>query len=66
MTCFINLHAFENFETLRQIIIIIIIIIIIYYYYLYCAVARRHKQFVKQGHIYNTIEEFGLAIRQSK
>ena len=34
-----------------------------YYYYLYCAVARRHEQFVKQGRIYNTIEEFCLVIR---
>ena len=36
-----------------------------YYYYdiLYCAVARRHEQFMKQGHIYITIEEIGRAIR---
>ena len=34
-----------------------------YYYNLYCAVARGHEQLVKQGRIYNTIEEFSLAIR---
>ena len=62
-------------EVLDIILLLFIIIIIYYYYYyyyhycyyyydnLYCAVDLRHEQFVKQGRIYNKIEEFGRALR---